>query len=175
MTQPEHREQMREKVWDNPEWRAQSKASLEEVKSRPEVIEFMSEFNHREDHPFKRPEVRAKAQATLARNGWVSYQGGNGTPPTRQEVALSEALGWESRIHVTVGDGERPHHYEIDVADRSSKTGVEIDGRSHSAPDRQRADRRKDARLSAIGWVIHRFTNQQVDEDLPRCVKTILG
>ena len=43
---------------------------------------------------------------------------------------------------------------------------LELDGGIHEAPRQQRHDENRAANLTALGYVILRFTNQQVFEDL---------
>lgn len=154
---------------EHPEWRER----MRKVGCRPETIKRLRDAM---DDPgtrammyekvYNNPEVREKIRLSNQARGWPGYQGGNGTGPSRHEAAVGAALGWPTNTRVTVGDGERPYHYEIDVANVVLKVGVELDGRSHNDPERQKQDRRKEARLAALGWRIIRFTNDEVDEDL---------
>lgn len=157
-------------MWDeNPEWRER----MREFGRRPDTIKRLRDAMDDPDvkavmyeKVYNNPEAKEKARLSNQARGWLGYQGGNGTGPSRHEASVGAALGWPTNTRVTVGDGERPYHYEIDVANVTLKIGVELDGRSHNYPDRQKQDRRKETRLAALGWRIIRFTNEEVDEDL---------
>ena len=58
---------------------------------------------------------------------------------------------------------------------KSAMIAIEIDGASHCALARQGQDRKKQALLESLGWIVLRFTNRQVLEDLPTCVQTVLS
>lgn len=86
---------------------------------------------------------------------------GNGGAPTEAEATFLQTFPQALFNHaVSLGDGERPFHYKIDAAFVEQKIAVEIDGTSHVG--REEADRRKDARLSRIGWTVLRMTNEDV-------------
>lgn len=91
-------------------------------------------------------------------------RGGNGTGPSPVEAAILERLGdeWKWNYVVTTGpDHGHPNHYKIDLAHPERMVALEMDGNSHQSPERQKADRRKDAFLEAAGWTVVRLTNQQ--------------
>jgi very-short-patch-repair endonuclease len=50
---------------------------------------------------------------------------------------------------------------------------VEIDDPSHNEPKKIKKDRERTERLQSLGLTIIRFTNRQVDTDLPNVIKTI--
>jgi Protein of unknown function (DUF559) len=117
--------------------------------------------------PMRRPDSRAKMTATIkgmvARSELVPYgqrSYGNGGLPTPTEAAATGRYRDTVPQHaVTVGDGQQPYHYKLDLAWPSLKVGLDLDGSSHAAPKRQQADQRKDARLRAIGWTVLRVPN----------------
>ncbi|MBN8840568.1 MAG: DUF559 domain-containing protein [Sphingomonadales bacterium] len=64
-------------------------------------------------------------------------------------------------------------HFVIDLACRSAKVGVELDGGHHAL--QEEADAARTAYLAAHGWVILRFWNNDVSENLAGVVATILA
>lgn len=127
-------------------------------------------------NPMRHAANRAKMSRTLRAMHWKpKSQGGNGRPTPVQQAALAEALGWPVEVIVPTGQrgGDYPTHYKIDIGDVALKIGVEVDGNSHCS--RRALDAKKDAYLTARGWHILRFTNKQVDEDLPGCLAAIHG
>jgi Protein of unknown function (DUF559) len=122
------------------------------------------------------PETRAKVAATLKRIGHKPNQrGGNGSGPTEPQKRLAEYLGWPMEVALAPGDGERPYHYRADIAHPSMKVCVEVDGASHSSLVRQVSDRRKEERLSSLGWLVFRFSNQEAMERTAECARTVLS
>jgi very-short-patch-repair endonuclease len=61
----------------------------------------------------------------------------------------------------------------VDFACLKSKLIVEIDGAQHAEPGHQERDMKRDARLEAAGFVILRFWNNEVNENLDAVVETI--
>lgn len=130
-------------------------------------------------NPMHQPKTREKVKTTLRAMQWgPTIRGGNGRGPTIQETLLACALGWETNVVVPTkmkrGSGY-PTCYKIDVGNSLLKIGVEVDGFSHSAMDRQLQDRKKESFLNSIGWSVLRFSNQQVTERLAECVQTVLS
>ena len=65
------------------------------------------------------PGTRIKMAKTLRAMGHKPIiQGGNGRPLPEPQARLAERLGWETEVTVAIGDGERPHHYNIDIGSR---------------------------------------------------------
>jgi hypothetical protein len=50
---------------------------------------------------------------------------------------------------------------------------IEIDGAQHGQPDHLHRDSERDARLSAVGFKVLRFWNNEVNENLDGVVETI--
>jgi len=91
---------------------------------------------------------------------------------------LAEALGWPTTVIVSTGKVKPkglPQHYKIDIANRELKMAIEVDGRSHNCPKRRAADARKTDYLQSRGWLMFRFTNKEVDQNLNDCVQQVLS
>lgn len=130
----------------------------------------------RRNNPMHRPESREKMSGTLRRiKHKPRARGGNGSGPTEPQRRLAEFLGWPMEVVVPPGDGERPYHYKLDIAHPSMKVCVEVDGGSHCSLERQASDRRRDARLSSLGWLTFRFSNQEAMERTAECARTVLS
>lgn len=82
------------------------------------------------------------------------YGKGGCLTPTQERVMSLISEG-EPEYAVTIGDGQRPYHYKIDVAIPHRRIGIEIDGTSHK--NRQEADMRKNIRLRSLGWKVIRI------------------
>jgi len=128
-------------------------------------------------NPMRRPEVRAQVSKTLVAMGWGPIQrGGNGRPPTKAELLISAALGWQTNVIVPTrvprGNGY-PTHYKIDVGDPDLKIAIECDGLSHNSLSRRAQDRKKEAFLRELGWTVLRFSNQAATDRLADCVRKV--
>jgi endogenous inhibitor of DNA gyrase (YacG/DUF329 family) len=116
-------------------------------------------------------EFRAKSDAARRGKGFVGERGGNGTL-TPQQIALAEATGYETEYPVPTGN-PRWRCALMDLANPALKLAVEVDGLSHSSRAQQNRDRIKERMLHALGWVVLRFTNEEIDSDLARVVMEI--
>lgn len=63
-------------------------------------------------------------------------------------------------------------HYIVDIACRSAKLGVELDGGHHAL--QVEADEARSRYLAAQGWTILRFWNNEVLENAEGVVEVIL-
>jgi hypothetical protein len=127
-------------------------------------------------NPMRFEENREKMKATLAEIGHrPRIRGGNGKPAPEPQRRLAEFLGWPMEVIVAPSDGEMPYHYKIDIAHPTMKVCVEVDGGSHFSLARQESDRRRDARLSALGWLTFRFSNAAAMERTAECAQTVLS
>lgn len=63
--------------------------------------------------------------------------------------------------------------YIVDFACLKSKLIVEIDGAQHGEPVNLRRDTERDARLTAAGFLVLRFWNNEVNENLDGVIETI--
>lgn len=135
----------------------------------------------KERNPMRNSDVRERVSDLLrAMKHSPPIRGGNGTGPSPMEARLLSALPAEWVLSLAVptrtgrGSGY-PNHYKLDLALPSAMLGVEIDGASHCALSRQEQDAKKQDLLESLGWTVLRFTNDQVQTDLDRCVQTILS
>jgi very-short-patch-repair endonuclease len=66
--------------------------------------------------------------------------------------------------------------FNIDLAIPSARIAIEADGRYwHALPKQIAADARKDAALTAAGWRVLRFGEDQINEDVASCVAVVLA
>lgn len=127
------------------------------------------------NNPMKNPLTRAKVSAAMTGRSPILRMG-NGTGPTSQEAALSQALGWATNVVVKtkmpMGSGY-PTCYKIDVGCKEMMVGIEVDGNSHKPLARQAQDHKKELFLTSRGWLILRFWNHEVDQNLERCLQIV--
>lgn len=121
-----------------------------------------------------------KDRPTPGRQGRIIHRGGNGCPAPRSEVALRETLGtgWGPCVVSTGayrGRDGLPNHYKIDIANEQCKIAVEVDGASHSAPERKEQDARKTKWLEAHGWRVFRFSKREAWQNPRGCAEKVLG
>jgi very-short-patch-repair endonuclease len=158
MSQPSIKAAMREKI--PPERRSEisKKMHARFPNMAKESSERMTVRN-----PMSMDGVREKVCATLQKIGHKpSVRRGNGTGPTMAEKIVHDMFP-ESIVNFAVKTGGGigyPNHYKVDVAWPHLKMGLEMDGYSHSALIRQAQDRKKEAKLFSLGWVIMRVKNQ---------------
>jgi hypothetical protein len=127
-------------------------------------------------NPFRHPEAQAKAQVRLKQIGYRMLNGGNGKAPPEPQRILAERLGWPMewivRTHARRGSGY-PTHYKLDIASPSLGIAIEVDGHTHQAIKIREADDRKEAFLHAQGWLVLRFWNLEVLENLEEVERRI--
>lgn len=130
-------------------------------------------------NPMKRADVRARVSTTLRAMKWMpKTRGGNGKPLPLSQLALAQALGWQTEYPVPTKQkrgGEYPTCYKLDIANPDLMIGIEVDGASHMSLDRRQQDRKKETLLRGLGWTVLRFTNKAVTDDLAVCVQTVLS
>lgn len=81
----------------------------------------------------------------------------------RRFRALGLPYGYHTNHRVDLGDGR---HAFLDLALPELMVGFEVDGFAHhSSRGAFEADRTRDARLTALGWVVVRFTWAMVEHD----------
>lgn len=123
------------------------------------------------------PAFRAKVDAAAKlRKGksWIGQRGGNGFL-TKSQIALCIALDWPldwleyAVLTSPVKDRfvSLPNCYKVDLAHPGLKVAVEVDGPSHNTPKWRFLDARKTAVLNCLGWKVLRFTNAEIEADLP--------
>lgn len=133
----------------------------------------LSSYLSSEKNPLRGSQAREKSLAIQRAKGFPNLRGGNGAPLPDRQIRLARLLSAETEVSVALGDGERPHHYLVDVGIERLRLAIEIDGQSHKAKARQQQDRRKDTRLNTAGWTVLRFWNSQLDEELDQVATEI--
>lgn len=142
---------------------------------------------HRGIKAMNAPEVQARARRTRwSRPGereWAAanlrrVRHGNGHGPTPMEARLRSVLstGWMLHQVVPTGMGlgcGYPTHYKLDLALPAAKVAVELDGTSHKLPGRRDQDDKKQRFLERRGWLVLRFSNDRIRDDLAACVQMI--
>ena len=128
----------------------------------------------RERNPMRLQDNRAKMAATLKRiRHSPPFRGGNGRPIPEPQRLLADALGWVVEYALPTKAGNRngiyPNHYKLDIANLERRICIEVDGWSHCAIERRNQDAKKMEFLEARGWIVLRFTNQEVLTDVERC------
>lgn len=112
--------------------------------------------------------VRRKVGNTLSKMGHGPIErGGNGTGPTKAEAIILNAFpsaSWNLAVKTGGGIGY-PSNYKIDVAFPVIRLAVECDGNSHNALARQFQDRKKEAKLRELGWLVLRLSNKRIFTD----------
>ncbi|MES1159061.1 MAG: endonuclease domain-containing protein [Terricaulis silvestris] len=73
---------------------------------------------------------------------------------------LRHDTGWKFRRQVPL------RGYIVDFACFEAKLIIELDGSQHSEPDHLRADKERDALLIRSGFVVLRFGNEEIDENI---------
>jgi hypothetical protein len=131
------------------------------------------------NNPMSHPESVIKMKNTLKKMGHKPpIRGGNGTGPTKPEQRLATALGWETNVIVNTYGGRvygYPTHYKLDVANRDKHVCIEVYGHSHGLLTRKAQDQKKEKYLQNLGWLVLRFSNQEVLENLDKCLISILA
>ncbi len=96
----------------------------------------------------------------------------------RQTMTRAETLLWRYiKANRIDGLGFRRQmplgHYMLDFACLSAKLVIELDGETHDFVSRQNADGKRDAFLESQGFIVLRFTNDQVLTNLAGVVEAI--
>lgn len=150
-----------------------SKASSERMRQlnkRPDVQEKLFKHLHGPTNPFRgvKKSFREKTKKLLATRGWEKLNGGNGRDLPRPQQILAHALGWPTEVVVLTKILRRsyPTHYKLDIASLDKKIAIEVDGNSHQHPTIQQRDARKDDFLREQGWIVLRFKNKEILNDL---------
>jgi hypothetical protein len=113
-------------------------------------------------------EISAKTGATLRKMGWKPpVQGGNGKPMPEAQKQLLAVLGdeWVPELAVPTRMARNsgfPSCYKLDAGNPDLMIGIEADGYSHKVKVRKAQDHKKDGFLTALGWTVLRFSNQEI-------------
>lgn len=133
------------------------------------------------NNPTKDPKVMEKIKQKMKGRTFLS-RGGNGKL-TKQQVNLCQALGLpESAMEYVIPTAKSRNHfqslptsYKVDLGIPEVKLAIEVDGNTHNTKKWKFLDRRKTAVLNFLGWTVLRFWNKEVDQDLERCVQTVMS
>jgi hypothetical protein len=147
---------------------------MKELIARPEVQEKIQQHLRGPENPIFRPEVRAKALAVQREKGFSNLSGGNGKGLTVPQRLLAQRLAWPTEYVVATGEGWKPEHYKLDLAEPTLRIAVEVDGQSHRSKKVAAADARKDRWLREHGWSVLRFWNSQIMDDFETVVAEIM-
>jgi hypothetical protein len=142
----------------------------------PATAERMRLYN-----PTRNPEVVEKIKQKSLGKTFLS-RGGNGTLSVQQK-ALCQALGLpDSAMEFVIPTARAkdrfqslPPCYKVDIGIPELRLAVEVDGRTHKSKKWKFLDRRKTAVLNFLGWTVLRFWNREVDQDMNRCVQTVMS
>ena len=91
-----------------------------------------------------------------------------------QALGLMETVEYKVYVEeVREQFAQLPKFYRIDIADAKNKIAIEVDGKSHQSKRQRVLDPIKDAALSALGWKVCRFSNEEILNDLPCAVAKV--
>lgn len=90
--------------------------------------------------------------------------------PTKAERRLAQAL---RRQKIKFIQNQILNGFEVDFSLVNYKILIEVDGYTHLSQQKRQADSYKDQRLNEAGYLIVHFTNQEIWEELAKCVKII--
>jgi hypothetical protein len=112
-------------------------------------------------------EYKNKQRVTaLKQKRTFKQRGGNGAGPTKAQELLHQALGPQWVIEFPISLGPRqpnyPTCYKADLALPSKKWIVEVDGGKHGYTKQKALDRKRDTKLSELGWKTLRLKNSRV-------------
>lgn len=128
------------------------------------------------NNPMSRPEIVEKARAKLKGRTFLA-RGGN-SKLTKQQLLVADSLGLPTEVAIVTREvrdnfESLPPCYKVDIASVPHRLAIEIDGNSHRMKKWKFLDKRKTAVLTALGWTVIRFWNDEVDNDLDRVLTEI--
>jgi len=126
------------------------------------------------NNPMFDPEIVAKmVHSNRVRGHYNGFQnrGGNGQLTTQQEK-LAQALGWPTEYSIPTGNPKWPAAV-TDLAAPQLRIAVEVDGRSHRSQKQKNRDRMKMEMLASLGWIVLRFWNGEIDNQLESVLNRI--
>ena len=68
------------------------------------------------------------------------------------------------RLPITVHRQKNVGNYIVDFLIASSCIIIEIDGKQHKLPEHEEADRKRDQELNKLGFVVLRYSNEDIHE-----------
>lgn len=139
---------------------------MQQTIRRPDVQAHLAAYLTSDRNPFRDPAVRAKAQATLAAQGWANLNGGNGREPTIPQATLHALLGpgWTTELTIRTGMSRGsgfPPAYKADIGHPELKVAIEVHGTGHGKTGNP-LDRKKRALLESLGWTVLWTWNEQI-------------
>jgi hypothetical protein len=121
--------------------------------------------------------TREKVSKALAGRKFPATRGGNGKPLTKPQILLLKSLSDEWAPEYLVSHGgtrkEWPVGLRFDLACPVYRLAVECDGLSHNTLKVKARDAHKEALAKRVGWIILRFKNQNILENLPKVIMEI--
>lgn len=112
----------------------------------------------------KMSDAHRKNLQTAMRHHKPHVRRGNGTGMTAAETAVSRTLpnGFIHEYAISLGKRQSgyPTCYKVDFGNPKTKIAVEVDGASHNTRLGQARDRKKEAKLQELGWLVLRVKNQ---------------
>lgn len=128
------------------------------------------------NNPMSRPENVEKMRDKLKGRTFLA-RGGN-SKLTRQQLLVADSLGLPTEVAIATREVKAhfeslPPCYKVDIASVPHRLAIEIDGNSHRLKKWKFLDQRKTAVLTALGWTVIRFWNEEVDNDLERVTTEI--
>jgi very-short-patch-repair endonuclease len=132
----------------------------------------------RENNPMSNMETRQKMINSLRGRTFLS-RGGNGEY-TKHQMMLHLATGYPMEHPINTSEVKHlfqsvPNSYKVDLAEPSIKLAIEVDGKTHRLKKWKFLDKRKTEILNSLGWTVIRFTNEEVETSLSKCVKKIMS
>lgn len=155
-----------------PEVQARAIAASQETMKTEEWREKVSQATTEAMH---RPEVRKKHLKGLAKaravHG-VNFKGGQHQEPLdliKPLIPLFASIGFHHEHKVVSkghGTSEKTRGYLlVDFGNPDKRIAVEIDGPCHKTKRGKERDKRKTIVLTALGWTIVRFSNEEAQSD----------
>lgn len=134
----------------------------------------------KKNNPMFNPVCVEKMKKKMKGRTFLS-RGGNGFM-TKQQLKLWKALDLkEETLEYPIKTAlvkaqfqSLPNYYSPDIGIKEIKLAIEIDGKTHKLKKWKFLDKRKTAVLNALGWTVLRFWNEEVDEDLEKCVEMVM-
>ena len=128
------------------------------------------------NNPMRNQESRDKMRKSL-QGKKLAVRCGNGSV-TEPQRRLAEALAWEMETVIKTAEvrdkvESLPHNYKVDIGNPQLKIAIEVDGNSHRLIKRKLEDKLKTEVLSALGWSVLRFWNEEVMADTEAVVSKV--
>lgn len=156
-------DKVRKIIKDGEFWLDGAETGANNIAKRPEVRRKNSEY-HKKHNAMFNEESAAKMRRSM--EGYLR------TRATTQELILKKALeklGYYPKFQHAVCRAI------LDFAFVDLKIGIEIDGVTHmTMPSKREKDKRRDEELERDGWIILRFFNSEIEDELGECLREII-